>query len=43
MEERDNRIQSDGNSLFIIRNGQKIAKHEDGPTKMFSALMLQTA
>jgi hypothetical protein len=30
MEETDNRVQSEGNNLFIIRNGEKIAKHEAG-------------
>ena len=28
MGEADNRTEPDGKGLFIIRNGQKIAKHE---------------
>jgi hypothetical protein len=30
MGETDNRTESDGKGLFIIRNSKKIAKHEDG-------------
>ena len=30
MDEVDNRTESDGKGLFIIRNGQKIAKYEAG-------------
>jgi hypothetical protein len=30
MGEADNRTESEGKALFIIRNGQKIAKHEAG-------------
>jgi hypothetical protein len=30
MGEADNRTESDGKGLFIIRNGQKIAKYEAG-------------
>jgi hypothetical protein len=30
MDEANNRAESEGNGLFIIRNGQKIAKHEAG-------------
>ena len=30
MGESDNRTESEGKGLFIIRNGQKIAKHEAG-------------
>jgi len=30
MGEADNRMESDGKNLFIIRNGKKIAKHEGG-------------
>lgn len=30
MGEADNRTESEGKDLFIIRNGKKIAKYEDG-------------
>ena len=30
MEATDHRMQSDGNNLFVIRNDEKIAKHEAG-------------
>jgi hypothetical protein len=30
MDEANNRMESEGKGLFIIRNGQKIAKHEAG-------------
>ena len=30
MDEADNRMETDGKGLFIIRNGQKIAKYETG-------------
>jgi hypothetical protein len=30
MGEADNRTESNGKSLFIIRNGRRIAKYEDG-------------
>jgi hypothetical protein len=30
MGEADNRTESDGKGLFIIRNGKKIAKYEAG-------------
>jgi hypothetical protein len=30
MGEADNRTESEGKDLFIIRNGQKIAKYEAG-------------
>jgi hypothetical protein len=30
MDEPDSRTESEGKGLFIIRNGQKIAKHEAG-------------
>jgi hypothetical protein len=30
MGEADNRTESDGKSLFIIRNGRKVAKFEAG-------------
>ena len=30
MGEADNQTESEGKGLFIIRNGQKIAKHEAG-------------
>jgi hypothetical protein len=30
MDDADNRTESDGKGLFIIRNGQKIAKYETG-------------
>ena len=30
MGEADNRTDSDGKGLFIIRNGQKVAKYEAG-------------
>ena len=28
MDEADNRMETDGKGLFIIRNGQKVAKYE---------------
>ena len=30
MSETDNRLEYEGKGLFIIRNGQKIAKYEEG-------------
>jgi len=33
MGEADNRTESDGKGLFIIRNGRKIAKYEAGEWK----------
>ena len=30
MGETDNRMEYEGKGLFIIRNGKKIAKYEDG-------------
>jgi len=30
MGEADKRTESDGKGLFIIRNGRKVAKYEDG-------------
>ena len=30
MDDADNRMEPDGKGLFIIRNGQKIAKYETG-------------
>jgi hypothetical protein len=30
MDEADNRMEPDGKGLFIIRNGQKVAKYEAG-------------
>jgi hypothetical protein len=30
MDEADNRMKPDGKGLFIIRNGQKVAKYEAG-------------
>jgi hypothetical protein len=30
MDEADNRMEADGKGLFIIRNGQKVAKYEAG-------------
>jgi len=30
MDEADNQTESEGKGLFIIRNGQKIAKYEAG-------------
>ena len=30
MSEVEDRIEYEGKALFIIRNGKKIAKHEDG-------------
>ena len=33
MDEADSRTESDGKGLFIIRNGQKVAKYEAGEWK----------
>ena len=30
MDDADNRMEPDGKGLFIIRNGQKVAKYEAG-------------
>ncbi|MGB8281159.1 MAG: hypothetical protein WCE74_09420 [Pseudolabrys sp.] len=30
MDEADNRMEPEGKGLFIIRNGQKVAKYEAG-------------
>jgi hypothetical protein len=30
MDDADNRMEPDGKGLFIIRNGQKVAKYEGG-------------
>ena len=30
MDEADKRMETDGKGLFIIRNGQKVAKYEAG-------------
>jgi len=30
MDEADNRMETEGKGLFIIRNGQKVAKYEAG-------------
>ena len=30
MDEVDNRMETDGKGLFIIRNGRKVAKYEAG-------------
>jgi hypothetical protein len=33
MDDADNRMESDGKALFIIRNGRKVAKFEAGEWK----------
>jgi hypothetical protein len=41
MGEVDNETESDGKGLFIIRNGQKIAKYESGRVPLLPGVVVR--